>query len=176
MAATQLALPYSLKQPRTSSETDRRHLLADSVAPSETSSIITDGDRTPRAHSPAPSTDTQRRFRIPANTERRGTIADPTTTPNQQPYKGFPSEAHYLAALSAWADSKKYVEPTEMSLHGFYGHTTMQEIAARPGQDFGIKRKWREIKEARGARREGRKGDGNTSDRARLGERRNTVA
>lgn len=48
-----------------------------------------DGDRTPRGRSPL----------------RFASI----TTPRS--YRGFPSEAHYLAALQEWADSKKYLEP-----------------------------------------------------------------
>ncbi|KAK3671107.1 hypothetical protein LTR78_009068 [Recurvomyces mirabilis] len=174
-------------QPRSSTETDRRYLLADSVAPSESASIITDfaddgGDRTPRAHSPAPSTAQNaidQRFRIAANNnnshnplERRDTIADPTVVP-QQPYKGFPSEAHYLAALHAWAEDKKFVQVGDTTLHGFYGHTSMQEYAARPGQDFGIKKKWRARKEAKQAKKEEKMSD---AERTRIaGSRRNTV-
>ncbi|KAK5730508.1 hypothetical protein LTR15_000445 [Elasticomyces elasticus] len=131
---------------------DRRHLLSDSVAPSSAASIVTDisdgdGDRTPRAHSPAPSYRlTDERYRIPSS-QRRDTIADPTTIP--QPYKGFPSEAHYLAALHAWAEGKKYIEPTETSLYGFFGHTSLQEYASKPPLETGLRRKWRARKEAK---------------------------
>lgn len=159
MAATTLASNYSL-QPRASTETDRRQLLAESIAPSESSSIIShgDGDRTPRAHSPAPST-TGSAFRIPAGQrhDRHASIA----TPAPQPYRGFPSEAHYLAALNEWAESKKYIQQTDTTLYGFYGETTMEEYASRPKMEgLGLRRKWKARKEAK---QEGK------------GSRRNTV-
>ena len=152
-----LAQNYSF-QPRPSTETDRRHLLAESEAPSKATSIIgsdADGDRTPRASSPA--RDSSRQFRIPSG--RRDTIADPT--PVSKPYKGFPSEAHYLAALREWADEQKYIKYDTM-LSGFYGPTTLEEYASRPPVEIGLKKKWRERK----AKKEERK----------AAERRNTVA
>lgn len=151
--ATTLAPHFTRQQPRSSAETDRRHLLADSVAPSAATSVIDyapselgDGDRTPRAHSPsppqAPST-----FRIPAG-ERRDTIADPSAAP--RPYKGFPSEAHYLAALHDWAESKKYIQPSDATLYGFFGPISMEEYASRPKiEGLGLKKKWRARKEAK---------------------------
>jgi hypothetical protein len=143
---------YTIK-PRSSTETDRRHLLAESTAPSETSSMIdfADGDRTPRAQSPS------RQSQINGY-DRRDTIAE--STPARRPYKGFPSEEEYLAALKAWAEEKKYIQHDTM-LTGFFGNTTMQELASRPGVEIGLKKKWRERK----ARKEEKKA-----------ERRNTVA
>ena len=136
--------------PRSSTQTDRRHLLSDSVAPSSAASIITvdDGDRTPRAHSPAPY---DKRFRIPAG-QRRDTIADPTRAPN--PYRGFPSEEHYLAALRDWADSKKFMEPVDTTLYGFYGPTSLQDYANKPPVEIGLKRKWKARKEAKREQRQ----------------------
>ncbi|EMC96278.1 hypothetical protein BAUCODRAFT_469676 [Baudoinia panamericana UAMH 10762] len=168
----------TLEPPRPSTETDRRYLLADSVAPSESASMITeiygDGDRTPRARSPASSirraaptvARSSSPFRIPAGAafERRDTIADPTTVP--KPYKGYPSEAHYLNALHAWADSHRYTQPTDTAVYGFYGNVTSDEIASRPRQEFGIKRKLRELKEAKEAKRK---------DAPKIGARRATV-
>ncbi|KAK0306644.1 hypothetical protein LTR01_005939 [Friedmanniomyces endolithicus] len=141
----------SSQQPRSSTETDRRHLLADSVASSRAASIYsTDGDRTPRAHSPSHRTsDPSSAFKIPAGTHphpRRDTIADPTPAP--QPYRGFPSEAHYLAALHAWADQQRYVDPGKTTLYGFYGHQSLQDYASKPPIEIGIRRKWRERREA----------------------------
>lgn len=112
-----------------------------------------DGDATPRARSPArpvaAESDSQLatngRFRIPAGpSERRDTIADPTNIP--RPYRGFPSEAHYLAALKSWAESRSlYVEPLPTSLIGFYGEKTMQEYVkdAGPRQELGLRKKWK---------------------------------
>ncbi|TKA68162.1 hypothetical protein B0A55_07439 [Friedmanniomyces simplex] len=193
MAAT-LSPGYSLQQPRSSTDTDRRHLLSDSVAPSSAASIITetDGDRTPRAHSPAPSSlhsttadsTTNNRFRIPASTTgqpqqqpRRDTITDPTP----QPYRGFPSEAHYLAALHAWADQQKYIEPGTTALYGFYGHQSLQDYASKPPMEIGIRRKWRARREAKREGKmivngQGREGEEDQGWRKKIGAgRRNTV-
>ncbi|KAH9843441.1 hypothetical protein Tdes44962_MAKER07384 [Teratosphaeria destructans] len=136
--------------PRPSSETERRYLLAESIAPSESASMV-DGDRTPRAHSPAPSEQAER-FRISAvgqQYDRRGAIADPTTEP--RPYRGFPSEAHYLAALHAWANKKKYLDPTDTTLYGFYGKITMEEYnrGKQPVQGLGLRKKWKARKQAK---------------------------
>ncbi|KAK1072014.1 hypothetical protein LTR12_003418 [Friedmanniomyces endolithicus] len=178
--ANLLSPGYSL-QPLSSTETDRQHLLADSVAPSRAASFITnDGDRTPRAHSPAPShlpTDHPSAFKIPAASTghphpRRDTIADPSPAP--QPYRGFPSEAHYLAALHAWADQQRYVDPGKTTLYGFYGHQSLQDYASKPPMEIGIRRKWRERREAKKEReREGR-GEGGKIGAATMG-RRGTV-
>lgn len=140
-----LAANFTTK-PRSSTETDRRHLLSQSVAPSETSSII-DGDRTPRAHSPAPSSQL-------TEYERRDTIAE--STPTRRPYKGFPSEEEYLEALRAWAESKKYLQ-FDRTLVGFYGATTMQEYASRPGVEIGWKKKWNERKARKEEKKAGRR-------------------
>lgn len=98
MAATSGTLPA-----RASTETDSRHLLAESVSHSEASSVIdveiVDGERTPRARSPV--------------------SASKATDTSTQGYKGFPSKAHYLAALNAWADSKRYLEPSDSTLPGY---------------------------------------------------------
>ena len=125
-------------EPRKSTETDQRHLLSDSVAPSESASMITDyedGDRTPRARSPI-----------------RGAS---TAT-----YKGFQSEAHYLAALEEWAESKRYLEP-ETRLIGFYGPKSMEWYASQPGVEIGLKRKWKARKQRKAEQQD---------------QRRNTVA
>ena len=151
-----LAPNYTL-QPRSSAETDRRHLLSESnsIAPSSSASQITDfedGDRTPRAGSPV-------REAGPSSTyERRDTIAAPSQSP--QPYRGFPSEAAYLAALSEWAEHKKYIY-YDTALSGFYGKKTMQEYASQPGVELGLRKKWK----ARKQKKEDQKA-----------ERRNTVA
>lgn len=122
--------PTKQPSPRPSTETDRRHLLS----PSQATSLY-DSDQTPRA-----SLEQQ---------PRRGTVADPTL---QHPYRGFPSEAAYLQALHEWAESKKYVQQ-DKNLVGFYGETTMQEYAARPRQEFGLSKRWREHKAKKEARR-----------------------
>eukprot|EP00918_Siedleckia_nematoides_P005419 GHVU01011948.1.p1 GENE.GHVU01011948.1~~GHVU01011948.1.p1 ORF type:complete len:169 (-),score=22.48 GHVU01011948.1:323-829(-) len=152
-----LKLPTAALQqtePRASAETDRRHLLSDSSAPSPSTSRATsiidyagDGDRTPRASSPAfsTSTTTTQRARIPAGHTRHASLADPAPP---QPYRGFPSEEHYMAALREWAESKKYLQQDQTQLIGFYGDKTLQEYADKPKMEgLGLRRKWKARKE-----------------------------
>lgn len=149
-STTTTTFPQNLK--RTSQETDRRHLLSDSLPPSAAPSILSyadstlDGDRTPRAHSPAPSTQTQ-------------------TTQTPQTYRGFPSEAHYLAALREWAEDHQYEKKPDVGF-AFYGEKTMQDYASQPRVELGLRRKWRE--------RKGRKNS--VAQGGQREERRNTVA
>jgi hypothetical protein len=142
----------STPQPsRLSKETERRHLLSDShsIAPSDSLSQLEpfDGDRTPRAGSPA---------RAESQSLHRGTIGDIATSGPTAGYRGFPTEAHYLAALRSWADSKRYVE-NESALVGFYGETTMTEYCERPRVEFGFKKLLRERKQRMTAAREARR-------------------
>ena len=79
--------------------------------------------------------------------ERRDTIATPSAAP--RPYRGFPSEAHYLAALREWAESKKYLD-AGTTLIGFYGEKSMEDYSNRPGLEMGslgLKKKWKARKE-----------------------------
>lgn len=144
--ATTLRMP-TFDPPRSSSETDQRYLLADSVAPSESASMITDtvdgdGDRTPRARSPLGHCDPTEPV------TRHQSIAAPEGAASQGSYRGFKSEQAYLDALRAWAEGRKYAEPTNTTLVGFYGTTTMAEYADRPPafQPLGLKRKWKAMK------------------------------
>jgi hypothetical protein len=128
---------------RQSTDTDRRTLVAESIAPSESVSqrdtIFTDGNATPRARSPARTLTEDTPQRVQSNTS---TI---------RPYRGFASEAEYLAALHAWAEEKKYVQP-DSSLVGFYGQTTVEELASRPRMQFGISKLLKGRKEKKKAR------------------------
>jgi hypothetical protein len=136
MATTNIPKDFSSYtiNPRPSTETDHRHLLADSVAASSAASTV-GGDITPRAYSPS-------------TTPRVHSIAEP------QPYRGFPSEAAYLDALRAWAEEKKYLR-CDTELKGWFGTTTTEEYASRPkvelGLNLGLREKWRARK---GRRRE----------------------
>ncbi|KAK4631512.1 hypothetical protein CLAFUW4_02570 [Fulvia fulva] len=128
-------------QPRASTETTSRtrHDTTTpsrpaSIAPTDTTSILTavdDGEATPRALSLAP------------------TLVETRTT-----YRGFPSEAAYRAAFHEWAESKRYNQQDDTALIGFYGETTMEELAARPRAEFGLSRKWRERKERKAQRQQ----------------------
>lgn len=133
------------KPTRPSTDTDHRHLLSESPTASRATSIVGSGQTTPRATSITRCADV-------ASGARRAPIANHTP----QPYKGFPSEEHYLAALHEWAESKKYVEP-DTTLVGYYGQTTMEEYANRPRVELGIRRKLKEWKEKKEAKRSGDK-------------------
>lgn len=128
---------------RASTETDRRYLLAGSVCPSGSASMIDiatcDGEKTPRAQSPVSAA--------------RDSQPDTAHDPSLQTYKGFPSRAHYLAALNTWAESKRYLEPSDSTIPGYYGQTTMEEYAQRPSIEFGITSWKRQRKERKDAKR-----------------------
>ncbi|TKA25562.1 hypothetical protein B0A50_05423 [Salinomyces thailandicus] len=179
-------IPQNLTiHPRSSTETDRRHLLAaDSIAPSESASMVNynPGDETPRAHSftstttttattptrtPRPSSDQP----PPYHNQRPNTLPSPFQQPQPQPqpqpqqqqqpqpYKGFPSQQAYLTALQDWAESKKYIQVGDNGLTGFYGTTTMEQYASKPkveiGLGLGLRRKLRARREARAEARAG---------------------
>lgn len=69
-----------------------------------------------RPPSPTPSTQTTASTILPTYAETGS-------------YKGFPSEAAYIAALTEWAEHKKYVQPSEeaQTLSGFFGYKTIEE-------------------------------------------------
>jgi hypothetical protein len=69
-----------------------------------------------RPPSPTPSTQTTTSTILPTYAETGS-------------YKGFPSEAAYIAALTEWAEHKKYVQPSEeaQTLSGFFGYKTIEE-------------------------------------------------
>lgn len=101
-----------------------------------------EGDRTPRPRSPL----------LAASHASGGSEATETS----RPYKGFPSEAHYLAALEKWAESRRYLEPETM-LVGFYGPKTLQDYASRPGVEIGLKKRWRARKERKAEKQDCRR-------------------
>jgi hypothetical protein len=64
--------------------------------------------------------------------------------PTQTPYRGFPSEAAYLAALRAWAAEKEYVQ-MDTALIGWYGRKTKEDYLNQPG--LGLRTKYKARKE-----------------------------
>ena len=99
------------------------------------------------------ATQDQQAIRLSTETDRTlipSRAASPARTlvdTSNTPYRGFPSRAHYLAALHEWAEEKRYLQPGTTTLDGFYGHTTLDTYASRPKHEFGITRKLRELKE-----------------------------
>ena len=62
-------------------------------------------------------------------------------------YGCYKSEAEYLSALRAWAESKQYIDTNPTvggGLIGFYGHRTMEEERARIREEKRVKKEERE--------------------------------
>jgi hypothetical protein len=118
-------------------ESDRQHLLADTILPPPHSSaasfvsVATITDHKEPDASPSQST-----IDIP----NPASIAVPVQTP----YRGFPSEAEYLAALRAWAKEKEYVQ-FDTALIGWYGQKTGEYYLSQPG--LGLRKKAKARKE-----------------------------
>ena len=118
-------------------ESDRQHLLAEIAIPPLHSSaasfvsVATITDRKQGNISPSQST---------------ATIPDTASiiVPTQTPYRGFPSEDHYLAALRAWAAEKEYVQ-LDTALVGWYGKKTKEDYLNQPG--LGLRTKYKARKE-----------------------------
>ncbi|KAK6004680.1 hypothetical protein QM012_008542 [Aureobasidium pullulans] len=89
--------------------------VTEHYAPSSATSTTKNPDYA-RPPSPTPSTQTTASTILPS-------YADTGS------YRGFPSEAAYLAALTEWAEHKKYVQPSEdaQTLTGFFGYKTMED-------------------------------------------------
>lgn len=94
-----------------------------------------------RPPSPTPSTQTTTSTILPSYAETGS-------------YKGFPSEAAYIAALTEWAEHKKYIQPSEeaQSLSGFFGYKTMEEYTGSVGERGGESRAARKQSQSGGER------------------------
>lgn len=93
---------------------------------SKATTSIPDYDRPP---SPAPSSQTTASTILPTYAQTGS-------------YKGFPSEAAYLAALTEWAETKKYIQPSEegQTLSGFFGYKTMEEYSGQGTKQDTVKK------------------------------------
>jgi len=131
-------------------DSDRQHLLAELVLPPPHSSAasfvsvatITDHKTCILSPSPPPSTVT-----IP-DTATASVVVPSTQT--QTPYRGFPSEAAYLAALHAWATEKQYVQ-LDTALVGWYGQKTTEYYVNKPGLSLRAEAKARKEEKKRRA-------------------------
>ena len=93
-----------------------------------------DVDALPPSYEPAPGPRPRVHFRedqLPPQKETDNESLLPTYSAAK--YGIYGSEAEYLAALKAWVQEKAFVEPSETTLVGFYGKTTMEEYANKPG-------------------------------------------
>ncbi|KAI4719563.1 hypothetical protein E4T48_04250 [Aureobasidium sp. EXF-10727] len=118
------SLPQAQTQPRSQSTTLQEHYAPDPPA------SATDNSDYARPPSPTPSTQTTASTILPTYAETGS-------------YKGFPSEAAYIAALTEWAEYKKYVQPSEeaQTLSGFFGYKTMDEYTGGPKAPRAARRK-----------------------------------
>ena len=89
-----------------------------------------------------------------AGPDRAGTHSSATHSRQRYGSLGqYQSEEAYLNDLRAWIEAKKYFSPGELAtggnrtLEGFYGRTTMDEYASRPG--LGLRSRRRENKDQR---------------------------
>ena len=135
-------------------ESDRQHLLANTILPpphSSAASFVT--VETITDHKEADASPSQSTTEIPDT----ASIAAPIQTP----YRGFPSEADYLAALRAWAKEKEYVQ-FDTALIGWYGQKTKEHYLSQPG--LGLRKKAKARKEEkRRATISGESGSGDTA-------------
>ncbi|KAI4839899.1 hypothetical protein E4T44_07989 [Aureobasidium sp. EXF-8845] len=113
-------IPYNT-QPKAQNETQTQSQSQSTreyyaPKPSTSTSTTTTIPSYARPPSPTPSTQTTTSTILPTYTETGS-------------YKGFPSEAAYIAALTEWAEHKKYVQPSEeaQTLSGFFGYKTIEE-------------------------------------------------
>lgn len=134
-----MSIPKTLS--RMSFESDRQRLLAETPLPIPDSSaasfvsVATVTDRKDRDVSPSTST-----ADIP---DTASNIA-----PSSTPYRGFPSEAAYLAALRAWAEEREHVQ-LDTALVGWYGTKTKEHYLSQPGLDLRSKFKARKEEKRR---------------------------
>ena len=123
-------------------ESERQHLLAETILPPPHSSaasfmsVATITERKDGDVSPSQST-----------TEIPDTAS--IVVPMQTPYRGFPSEADYLAALRAWAEDKQYIQ-LDTALIGWYGKKTTEDFLNQPGLGLRTKSKAQKEEKRRG--------------------------
>lgn len=122
-------------------DSDHQHLLAETILPPPQSyaasfvSVATLIDHDNRPVSPSQST-------------REISDTASTIVPLETPYRGFPSEEDYLAALRAWAEEKKYIQ-LDTALIGWYGQKTKEDYLKQPGLGLRSKAKARKEEKRR---------------------------
>jgi hypothetical protein len=122
-------------------ESDHQHLLAKPVvSPPHSSaasfvSVATVMNLDDRQISPSQST---------------ADVSDTASTiiPTETAYRGFPSEADYLAALRAWVEEKQYTQ-FDTALIGWYGTKTKADYLNKPGLGLRTKSKARKEEKRR---------------------------
>jgi hypothetical protein len=109
--------PYNIQpQAQNESRTQSQSTSTQEYYAPNSSTSTTTSPSYARPPSPTPSTQTTTSTILPTYAETGS-------------YKGFPSEAAYIAALTEWAEHKKYVQPSEeaQTLSGFFGYKTIEE-------------------------------------------------
>ena len=140
--------------PNMSFESDCQHLLADTILPPPHSSATS-------FVSVAAITDHKEPDASPSQSTAEIPDTPSVAVPMQTPYRGFPSEADYLAALRAWAQEKEYIQ-LDTALIGWYGQKTQEYYLSQPG--LGLRKKAKAQKEEKHrATISGESGSGDTA-------------
>lgn len=111
------------RSPSISSKRDSeyRHLLSPSVAPSRTESIRSFATNSELGDQDAIAP-------LPAAGKQRA-LSEPNV---KRPYRGYPSEDDYIKAFTEFLMEKQYYE-TDTQLTGFYGKETMDDYIKKGG-------------------------------------------
>ncbi len=135
----------------TSFESDREHLLSNRslLQPSLYSASANNSNTTLNTSAPsiAPD-DSVTPTQSTTNLNAQVPNTDSETTPQLKaptPYKGFPSEEAYLAALRSWAMEKEFIK-FDTALVGWQGKKTMDDYANQPGIEFAWRTRMKERK------------------------------
>jgi len=132
-------------------DSDHRHLLSPSAAPSRAESIRSFGASTSGDADAADSNSASTAPPLP-----RGSAGPPrsqSAPAAARPYRGYASEDEYIAAFAAFLREKQYFE-SEQQLTGFYGAETLADYAARGGQGPFAKSKAQRVREKERRRKE----------------------
>jgi hypothetical protein len=135
-------------------ESDRQHLLANTILPPPHSSAAS-------FVSVETITDHKKPDASPSQSTTGIPNAASTAVPTQTSYRGFPSEAAYLAALRTWVQEKEYIQ-LDTALIGWYGQKTQEYYLSQPG--LGLRKKAKARKEEK--RRATISGEGGSGDTA----------
>jgi len=136
----------------TSFESDREHLLSNKslLPPSLYSASVNISNTTITTTAPSVAPDdsiTPTQSTTQLNTEAPNADSEPapeSKTPT--PYRGFPSEEAYLAALRNWAMEKEGYIKFDTALVGWQGRKTMDDYVNQPGMEFAWRTRMKERK------------------------------
>ena len=132
-------------------DSDREHLLSNKslLLPSLYAASANNSNTTLDTTAPSIAPDdsiTPTQSATNLNAQLPNTDSDPAPeTKKPYPYKGFPSEEAYLAALRNWAVEKEFVK-FDTALVGWQGKKTLDDYANQPGMEFAWRTRMKERK------------------------------